>query len=186
MQKVETKAQQGKTVLGIDLWTSSAGPRETLGEILDSYLGSSSWTLARTSSGKPFLEGSPLHFNLSHGDGLVMVAVSLTHHVGVDIESWRRVPRPDLTITGAFSEDDQRYLESGAPSERDRMILKGWVRKEACLKALGTGLLHSPKSVPAGFAGDQTVHLMGQAVRVSSVEVPEGYVGAVARLEPAP
>jgi 4'-phosphopantetheinyl transferase len=74
--------------------------------------------------GKPHLPGGGLEFNLSHSEGLALVAVTGDRPVGVDLELVR--PRRPL----AFYED--------------------WVRQEARLKCIGVGLGTPPP--PAAVA----------------------------------
>jgi 4'-phosphopantetheinyl transferase len=68
------------------------------------------------SSRKPRLDlpGEPLRFNLTHTEGLAMVAVSVAREVGIDAE---RIDR------------------------RDEAFHRDWTRKEALAKAKGDGLV---------------------------------------------
>lgn len=84
------------------------------------------------SNGKPFFEDYPdFHFNISHSEDLIAVAVS-KRPVGVDIEILRDV---NLEIAGRFfSEKEIRFIKT------DRDFLYVWTRKEALLKKTGEGL----------------------------------------------
>lgn len=84
------------------------------------------------SNGKPFFKDYPdFHFNISHCEDLIAVAVS-ERPVGVDIEILRDV---NLEIAGRFfSEKEIRF------SKMDRDFLYVWTRKEALLKKTGEGL----------------------------------------------
>jgi 4'-phosphopantetheinyl transferase len=94
--------------------------------------------------GKPALrwpEGSGLEFNLSHSNGLALLATSWGRTLGVDIE-YHREDLDFLGIAGRFFtprevDEIQRAPELAA---RRAAFFRGWARKEAFLKARGDGL----------------------------------------------
>jgi 4'-phosphopantetheinyl transferase len=104
--------------------------------------------------GKPARAAPPPHFNLSRRDGAAAVAVSMTHEVGVDVETLRPI-------------DDARELAAlhFTPIERESIgddagFLRVWTRKEACMKATGLGLALTPASFECGAqARAQRVHV---------------------------
>jgi 4'-phosphopantetheinyl transferase len=94
--------------------------------------------------GKPALaaaaEGQAIHFNVSHADGLALIAVTGAREVGVDVE---RI-RPDLG-TGEiaerfFSRVEVAALRALPAARRLEAFFACWTRKEAYLKARGEGL----------------------------------------------
>ena len=93
--------------------------------------------------GKPQLgephQASGLHFNVSHTDGIALIAVA-TVPIGVDIERLREVPAADGLVRRYFHEIEQHQFRSLAPSLRTAAFLKGWVCKEAVLKGIGCGV----------------------------------------------
>jgi 4'-phosphopantetheinyl transferase len=100
--------------------------------------------LAAADGGKLFLAGpagaGPVRFNLSHSGDLALVAVSQDREVGVDLED-QHGARDFEGIAGRyFSEVERRALERMAPDQRRAAFLRGWVLKEAYLKACGDGL----------------------------------------------
>jgi len=66
--------------------------------------------------------------------------------VGVDIERMRPLDRVERVAVAALSADE---LEAWRDSSGDRAerFLRLWTRKEALLKAIGTGLRESPRQV---------------------------------------
>lgn len=89
------------------------------------------------SGGKPFLKLYPdFHFNISHSENLVTVAVSDTP-VGIDCEKIRSVNH--RLAEKHFTENERKYL-SLLPSEPDKRFTEIWTRKEAYLKKSGTGI----------------------------------------------
>jgi 4'-phosphopantetheinyl transferase len=89
--------------------------------------------------GRPRLSGGDgPHFSLSHAPGMTLLAFAATP-VGVDIEA---VPRPSTVaaISHGLHPEEQRELSELPPANRPAAFARVWVRKEAYLKGLGTGL----------------------------------------------
>jgi 4'-phosphopantetheinyl transferase len=113
--------------------------------------------IAEGSSGKPRLaEPEPrLHFNVSHSGDLALVCVADGLEVGVDLESVRPVPSAVAIARRCFTPAEASFVEDGAQEDVDRRFLRCWTRKEALVKALGTGLDRDLRnfSVPLTPAG---------------------------------
>ena len=107
-----------------------------------------------TAHGRPELVGGP-EVSLSRCDRYVVALVSGAR-CGVDVE--RLDPGSGhlhgiaATVLGAR---ERAALEQVAPADRRMALLQAWTRKEAVLKAEGTGLLRDPAGVPVD--GDQAV-----------------------------
>ena len=100
--------------------------------------------ISRTDRGKPYLEESPIKFNLSHADGLVGVAVSASD-VGIDLEMQsRRLRNHGNEVKLArryFSEAETASIERETDSEARRsLFIRLWTLKEAYVKAVGRGI----------------------------------------------
>jgi 4'-phosphopantetheinyl transferase len=95
-----------------------------------------------SSGGKPFIKGSMLRFNLSHSDGMALIAVTLNREVGVDIERIRPMPDLNQIARDFFSAGERDDLLSLAPECRETAFYNCWTRKEAFVKAIGHGLLY--------------------------------------------
>ena len=103
--------------------------------------------LSSTADGRPNPSPHPLpHFNLAHGRGIVLLAVS-DLPVGIDVEP--RDPLPDLeeVIQGALTEQERVSLPEPGASGRLDSFLRIWTRKEAFLKGIGIGLTVDPRDV---------------------------------------
>ena len=88
-------------------------------------------------NGKPFLIGSPLHFNVSHTPGLAVCVVGEVP-CGVDVEAADR-PIPDRI--------GDRYLDGARGAE----AVRRWTRKESFGKLTGEGLHSGEISCEARF-----------------------------------
>lgn len=97
--------------------------------------------------GKPFLvpeRQPPLHFNLSHSGGVAGLALSGHGPLGFDIEV--RGEAPLEVAKDVFSDAERGALRRHSPAERPDAFYRGWTRKEAFIKAVGSGLSHPLKS----------------------------------------
>lgn len=134
-------------------------------------------------SGKPYLEGRALAFNMSHSGGVGLLAWG-PRELGVDVEAMIARPTPALagTILTATEFDAWQRLEE--PS-RQAWLTRAWTRKEAALKAIGSGLRIAPADVDvgggAGEGGPWTLTLDGHPLYGHDVlsTVPAGYRAAV-------
>jgi phosphopantetheinyl transferase len=108
------------------------------GMLLAGYLGLTPAKLEfeRGPAGKPQLAGAPLQFNLSHSDGLALVAVARRLPVGVDVQA----PHPNASKPWFAKRvcTPQEY-ELFAADPRPELLLRLWARKEAVIKARGEG-----------------------------------------------
>lgn len=91
--------------------------------------------------GKPWLPDHPsLQFNLSHSGDMALLGVALAHPIGVDIEAVRAMPDAAAIATRFFAAGECDALAALPEGERTPAFFRCWTRKEAYVKALGTGL----------------------------------------------
>ena len=131
------------------------------------------------------------HFNLAHSRGAWLLGVSSSAAIGVDIERPRRVDGALRLADRVFTAAERRALRAAmredgdgrdpaaavlAAAVRDSLFLRCWTRKEAVLKALGSGF-----AAPAGDIEVSTdaqprrvpvPHGACAEVRVASLELP--------------
>ncbi|MES2246638.1 MAG: 4'-phosphopantetheinyl transferase superfamily protein [Pseudomonadota bacterium] len=133
-------------------------------------------TLATGAFGKPSLAGHPrTQFSLSHSQGLALIAIGGRGPLGADVELLRPMSDAAALAAAHFTPHEQDALAALPAHDRDRAFLTCWTRKEACLKAIGVGLLVSPQSFEVGVTPD-----------CRSVELPVAGRTLVLVLEPAP
>jgi 4'-phosphopantetheinyl transferase len=122
------------------LWSRGRGLLRTL---LGSYLRVHPATVRLRSGpgGKPELATGSLSFNLSHSAQTALLAFSAAGAVGVDVEMARRRFDAVRVAERAFGPAEARRLAALAPEVRGREFRRAWVRHEAALKCLGSGVL---------------------------------------------
>jgi 4'-phosphopantetheinyl transferase len=80
-----------------------------------------------------------VHFNISHSRDRLLIAVSNSGPVGVDIEHLRPIDAAWLARNW-FSRTERREWAGVAAASRLEAFFHGWTRKEAFLKATGFGM----------------------------------------------
>lgn len=165
--------------------------RGALRRLLASYLGANAAGLrfGYGPQGKPHLPHHPeLKFNVSHARDCVVIAIAVDREVGVDIAAmechgwWEEVARV------ALSPMERRGLAAVPPAERTAAFFRIWTRKEAYLKAEGSGLARATETFSvSSIRGDADAllldHSWPQACsrwRIAEAPAPAGFVAAVA------
>ena len=94
------------------------------------------------SHGKPGLTGplERLRFNLSHSRSIALYAVAVEREVGVDVERIRSGVKIERIARRFFSASEFGRLSNLPAGLRREGFFNCWTRKEAYLKARGTGL----------------------------------------------
>lgn len=103
--------------------------------------------------GKPSLAEYPeVHFNISHAEGIVAVAVS-EFECGVDCERVRSYDQ--RVMKRVCTRAEQAAICSAPENERDMLFFRLWTLKEAYVKALGRGLSFPLRNAEFSFDGDK-------------------------------
>ena len=120
--------------------------RGTLRVILSSYLEDSPAALhfSYGTAGKPLLRNTsgvhPLHFNVSHSQGVAAFAIARDREVGIDIERFQPNFAWEEVAAVFFSPHERNRLEAQPIEDQYQAFLDVWTAKEACAKACGEGL----------------------------------------------
>ena len=168
--------------------------RGSLRVLLGSYLGVPAHEVGFGYShyGKPYLVDSdhisPVEFNLSHSEGIVLLAFTRGRKVGVDIEYVGRNFDFEEIAARFFSAAEQQMLRNTPTEERGTAFFRCWTRKEAYIKALGNGLSHLLFEFDVSMAPTQVSALLATRPDPSEADrwllrdlpVTAGYVGALA------
>jgi len=98
--------------------------------------------IRHTASGRPFIEGYAGDISVSHGAGMVLLAVNPHSNVGIDIEQSRALLS---RVASRFLSKEELQAHSDS-----RSLLLAWTAKEAVFKAADrTGIFLSDIRYPA-------------------------------------
>ena len=133
--KYKKKADQKRTLLG----------RSMLRLMMNSHGIGALEQLEFCGEGKPYIRKG-LPFNIAHSDDYVILGflTQTSHEIGVDIE---RVQDLDFKSMGKhfLCSEEMDYLSSA--TNEQSAFFELWTRKEALLKARGSGFMMDPKTV---------------------------------------
>lgn len=133
-------------------------------------MGPAQVALQTTPLGKPFIDGHPVHFNLSHSEDWALIGLQERQVIGVDIEVRHNIP--DLEAVARQNYTCAELAELRQSSDPLGAFFTCWTRKEACLKALGSGFSIEASCFEAGVdAQDQTVQIATPDKRLCTMTV---------------
>ncbi len=167
-----------------------AASRAQLRRILSRYLDSDPRGL-RFEYGEHGKPGLPEHpdrsFNLSHSEKVGLVGVTRDIRLGVDVERARA--RRDFSGLAKrfFSAEESEALHELAESQWPAAFYRAWTRKEAYLKALGTGLTFPSNGFTIDFTGEGPGRVVATDMpgddaaiwRFADVQLGAGFTGAI-------
>ena len=148
--------------------------------------------------GAGHLPNSKLHFNVSHADDLIAIAITELGPIGIDVEHRREISNRDDLVDSTFDELEKQCYFSADEAQRNDLFLGAFSQKEACLKNVGVGLLlpmtqvhTSNLMIVRGTAEvDLSKNLNGKLARHTStnciklqmypLNLPDNFVGAIA------
>ena len=161
--------------------------------LLGAYLGipGKSVKIYRSKRGKPSLDKSEhpgdLNFSIAKSENRVLIGISCTAKLGVDLEQVERRAHDPLGVARRyFSAPEARGIERAGPDHLDDAFLRAWACKESVVKASGYGIanqfcrftvetdLDLPPVILA-FEQDDPARWS-----LAMVQPDEGFVGAVA------
>lgn len=96
-----------------------------------------SFDIKRTPNGKPYIEGNPVYFSLSHSGEKAVIAIS-DSPVGIDCELIGR--RTANSVISRFTERERAEINGDIAA-----FLYNWTAKEAFIKMLGGTLARDLK-----------------------------------------
>lgn len=140
--------------------------RGALREILGRYLGMEPDRISFSYNGygKPSLTtgtgNDVLRFNVSHSRGIALYAVTRGQEVGLDIEYMRQDIASLLIAQHFFSPSEVSVLSALPDSQQIAAFFNCWTRKEAYIKALGTGLSHPLKQFTVSMIPGEPARLL--------------------------
>jgi 4'-phosphopantetheinyl transferase len=129
-----------------------------------------------------------IQFNLSHSAEMALVAISVHHPVGVDVERIKTL-RDHLKLAERhFAQDEVAALKDLDPAGSTSAFIQLWAGKEAFIKARGIGLcLPLDRFSLADLITDPDTHVCsvadtgdGLSWWIHKLQLPAGYLGALA------
>lgn len=167
--------------------------RGRLRQILAGYLETEPADLLLTTNpfGKPGLKNRHDHglcFNLSHSGNLCILALARNCELGVDLEQMRDDLPFEAIARQFFSRNEHSELFSLPPAMRAEAFYRCWTRKEACLKAFGSGFSSPPDICDLSLLPGQPPALLALQSNpeqlcewyLADLAVPEGFCAALA------
>lgn len=105
-------------------------------------------TFKKHSSGKLYLEGNPLYFNITHSGDFIGFAISKELEIGLDIENPTRDSGSLLDIAERyFTQEETAALTNASEEQKKQLFFNIWTLKEAVLKATGDGIVAGLDSI---------------------------------------
>ena len=164
--------------------------------ILAAYLGCepAALEIEPGDDGKPVLVGpfTDLSFNLSRSGDWLLLGLAYGRAVGVDVERVDRWLRDEEELSRlaarVLTPLERNCLEQLGRDARPAALVRAWARKEAVLKALGTGLAREPSTVEVGVHPlgplevvdlDAEVFPRSSGARMIDVAAPAGFAASL-------
>ncbi len=163
--------------------------RGSLRELLASLLGDRAASLRFVvgPQGKPALADRALEFNVSHSGTWLYIAIAQKRELGVDVEGGNRTPDVDRLAPTVFTPGERAELHACDVAARPHAFLRGWTRKEAYVKVIGTGLSMPLADFSVSLGGDAAVQLVTHALphaalahAIHDLPAPPGHAAALA------
>jgi 4'-phosphopantetheinyl transferase len=141
--------------------------------------------------GKPSLGGehgaSRLRFNASHSHELAVYGFVQEREIGVDVEYVKDDFQSEEIAVRFFSAREVQTLTALPKDERHAAFFRCWTRKEAYIKAIGSGLSHPLDQFDVTLTADEPAALLRDAQdaeaaaqwEMFNLEFAERYKGAL-------
>ncbi len=166
---------------------SQGGMRMLLAHYLDCHPRDVEFTFGPR--GKPALRDGRIRFNMAHSSNLAIYAFTQDCEIGIDIEKMRSIPDLEQIADRYFcSAERSEVLSNKDSSARHEAFFRCWTRKEAYVKAVGTGLYLPLNQFQTTLSSNDQVRFMhtGNDIdaaggwTIQHLETDPGYVGALA------
>lgn len=143
--------------------------------------------------GKPELleNKNDLYFNISHTIDLIVLAFSRNNELGVDIEVVEKDDVDLMINKDIFTDKEMSYFSNLDFQRKKELFYKLWTKKEAYLKAIGTGISKSLNSIEIEFINtweakviDQEKSFNQNHYLIQLSKLPAKYIGMLALPKP--
>jgi 4'-phosphopantetheinyl transferase len=132
--------------------------------------------------GKPYLADSHLRFNLSHTRNLALFAFAREIELGIDVEEIQAARDLDAVAEQSFAPSEREALHSLPQPQRTVAFYRCWTRKEALLKAEGSGLFRALDSFTVSLLPGEPANILSGADGwdLQHIDAASNAVGAIA------
>lgn len=120
---------------------------------------------------RPYFDGG-FDFNISHSGNCVICCGTMEGKIGVDIELIKLI---DINYDDYFTNTEQQNIRAAQNQQTE--FFKYWTRKEAVLKAVGTGF-YTPL-LDIDVSGDDVIY-KGEIYYLSTLNIAPGFAGHIA------
>jgi len=142
--------------------------------------------------GKPVLEDIPLAFNVSHSHDLALIAIAKGGDIGIDVEQLRNRVSYMRLAKRFFSPAERDALLELPVDDQQLGFFACWTRKEALLKADGSGIARGldtfdvtvDPALPAELLATRWPQTAHTSWRLADIDVGPYYRAAIASSEP--
>jgi 4'-phosphopantetheinyl transferase len=136
--------------------------------------------------GRPRFRDAAIDYSVSHTEHWVMMAVTGSGLIGVDIEAHGTAPDPDGLARACLTAAERRTFDALPPPERTPWLVSAWTRKEAAMKLTGLGLRAPPTQVDVSGRVVRTAvaRWPATAVHLHDIDAPPGHLAALATTTP--
>jgi len=182
-----------ETARAVSLKDEQAARRYTVGrgllrEILAGYLGIEAKQVQLTvgEHGKPYLMDHKVNlcFNLAHSGDNFLLAIASKGEVGIDIEMIAPGKPLEEMARMVFSRQELAGWSRLPASDREAAFYRCWVRKEACLKACGSGFSLPGNSFDVSTVDEKPTVMMAfchqKYWQIVDIDGPPRYCAALA------
>ena len=156
--------------------------RRLLGERMGRAPGKVAYVISP--EGKPRPDAGGPHLSASRSGGRGLYAICEEVEVGVDLERIGEVGEVEAIVRRIASPAERSAFETAAPTRRAAAGYACWTRKEAYVKAAGTGLVFPLTGVEV-WVGDDRPVIHGEIV-VRTLDAGPGWAAALAVAASAP
>lgn len=168
--------------------TSYALARGKLRSILSNYLNIKPCSIMFSYGefGKPELvkeqNFSNIHFNVSHSGDYILIGISESGAIGVDVEKVSEdIDLPSISER-FFSADEAAYLNKLSGDKSLKSFFKVWTQKEALIKANGMGLSFGLDSWSTKPEEDiYIISIDDKKYSVTNIDISNEYYGAMCK-----
>lgn len=136
---------------------------------------------------RPRIRHADLDYSVSHTEAWVLMAVTRTGLVGVDIEDLAAAPEPGGLARAVLTPAERECFDRLAPSAATRWLVSAWTRKEAAMKLVGLGLAAPPRRLDVSgptISATDVARWPDVTVHLRPAPAPGNHVAALATTEP--